>query len=147
MGSEEAFLKYFITENIYVIEAERAKEKQLDHSSVEEAKTAYHEPEKLKSITAETCVVLKNMEYCHDETLQKILTAIKIPTPDYVDHLDLQSGHKNYLIFGDFSDKAKYVIHESDGIRLVISDDIMKLKNDETLKRKLWNHLKEMFLK
>jgi len=168
MGSDNTFLKYFITEDIYVLdEKEETTETvesvtiiepdQVDNTEdsglgtveltdVEEPKEEYREPEKPKP-TSETCVVLKNMEDRSDETLQKILAAIKIHTPDYVDQLDFLSGHKNYLIFGDFSEKEKYVIHESEGVRLLISDEVPMLKTEESLKRKLWDQLKGMFLK
>ncbi len=140
---ETTFLKYFITEGIYVIDG---VDKNQEINIVEEPKLAYQEIKKPKTILSETCVVLNDLKHRENGMLQKLLLAIRISKPDYIDQLDIQSGHKNYLVFGDFPTEEKYVIHEKQGIRLLAADDIQQLDTDEALKRKLWNQLQTMFL-
>lgn len=150
---ESSFLKYFITEGIYVIDDATEIEKPVvtvaveEPTVVEEPKSEYKEPEAPKAAVADICVVLIKSEDKENEMLQKLLTAIKVSKPDYAFDLDLKSGHKDYLIFGEFSTKEKYVIHETDVGRMLISDEVDLLNSEDALKRKLWTQLQTMFLR
>lgn len=143
---DTTFLKYFITEDIYVIDEAPKNENDRSDLLVEEPKVEYQKTVKPQPVVTGTCVVVKSLADRENEMLQKLLSAIKVGEPDYVDQLDLKSGHKNYLIFGDFSTEEKYVVHEKQGMRMLVSDEMHQLDTDEMLKRKLWTQLQKMFL-
>lgn len=128
-------MKHFITEEIYII---NRKSSSTDRQ-VAEAKTDYGTPK------SETMVVLGNLDEKENDTFIKLLASIKVVDPDFSSALDIESGHKQYLLFGIEYEAEKYQIQQIDDVRVLSADSIGDLNQNRELKYKLWEALQEMF--
>ena len=137
-------MKYFITEDIYIVE-DNERSVQTEEV-VAEPKPQYNTHKTEDTKKSGTCVILGDLSQQNHETLQKILSAINVSNPEFADTVDLASGHAQYLIFGDYEVMDKYIAHEKNGIKWLISDELDALDANLELKKKLWPQLQRVFL-
>ncbi|MEQ9426336.1 MAG: hypothetical protein RJQ09_18065 [Cyclobacteriaceae bacterium] len=141
MKEDKAYLKYLLTEDIYVIE-EQDTELQ---NQVAEERASYVADKKNAEPRSGVLIVLSDASEKQSSTLKKLLGAIKATDAEFSDKLDVSSNHLHYLVFSDNYGGAKYEIQSKDGYSIIASDSIKTLDDDVPAKMKLWAALKKLF--
>jgi len=135
MVNDVNFLKHFITEELYIVKENPSG----SHIQVAEEKAEYVSPK------SGAMIILGDYKDKENETLIKLLAAIKVTDPAFATTLDLNSGHANYLLFGVNSDFEKYKITSFQGAQILNSDSIAALGENKKAKYQLWEQLQKMF--
>lgn len=150
------FLKYFITEDIYLLPDNRVTKQEEQKTSIpaEAVKAGGTEKneEPVKEVTDKSyplTVISAQLNEEEEKLLSAILKAVNVNLSDIAllekENDRIQS--KKVLIFGNtyFEQLPLYKVSSHDEKRFLKSDDLAAVSSDVEKKRKLWTSLQEMF--
>lgn len=131
------FLKYFITEDIYIIPEKNHTDRRKPESTAEQG------------VSYKLTVISDVPTPEEEKLLQGILGAIKI-SKDSIQHIagTQEATGENMLVFGDYPEFSSYKPYEPvrhNNSLIVVSHNLSDLLSDVEKKRKLWESLKQMF--
>lgn len=146
------FLKYFITEDVYLIPDNRSIQKDLKSPESKVNLTAIEttDPEK-KEVEKKfpLTVISYNLESKEEKLLHAILNAVKLDVNniELMENVSKDPNSDKVIIFNTslIPEITPYMITNKKGRTYLIADDLITINNDVEKKRKLWSSLQQMF--
>lgn len=144
------YLKYFITEEIYILPPKADVTAEETFSSETNKDPAPQPPDKKSDYRKYSITIISHKLNDDDKNLlNSIISAIKLD-PKEVQHIntykDISAG--KVIIFGDFPEiqgLARYQIVTEDGKETLVADELRVIAHEISKKQLLWSALKKMF--